>query len=61
MFKPRMTLKMPRDPPNHSEPRMMRMMPRTPRISTPQTQVNNLDSGERKEPVPIETTLKTLD
>ena len=61
MFKARMTLKMPRDPPNHSKPRMTRMMPRTPRISTPQTQVNNLDSGERNEPVPTEATLKTLD
>ena len=42
MFKPRMTLKMPRDPPNHSEPRMTMMMPMTPRIFAPKTQVNNL-------------------
>ena len=40
MSKSTMTLKMPRDSPNHSELRMM--MARTPMISHQKIQVNNL-------------------
>ena len=42
MFKPRTTLMMPRDLPNHLELRMTMMMPRTPMISHQKIKVNNL-------------------
>ena len=48
MFKPRMTLKMPRDLPNHSELRMMMMIPRTPMISHQKSRLIIWCTGKKK-------------